>query len=184
MKFIKKLVALALVAVSLFAIAIPVMAATTTKYVKVSDGPGHTVNIRASASTSSRVLATATYGSAIYVNSTSNGWSSVTYYDPVKKQEYSGYISSEYLVSSIPSDTLWIEMYGTRDHKLTSTKYAGCDELQASLNRTLGTSLSCDGICGAKTVTAIKDFQRANNLTVDGVAGNRTKEYLYKVCFN
>lgn len=181
MKFIKKLVALALVAASLFAIAIPVMAATTTKYVKVSDGPGHTVNIRASASTGSRVLATATYGSAIYVNSTSNGWSSVTYYDPVKRQEYNGYISSEYLVNSIPSDTYWIQLYGTRDHKLTNSWYEGCEELQIDLNNNLGLSLSEDGYCGAKTVEAIKQFQRANNLSADGVAGNRTKEYLYKL---
>lgn len=33
---------------------------------------------------------------------------------------------------------------------------------------------SIDGICGLKTVNAIKKFQKANSLTVDGIAGKKT----------
>lgn len=41
--------------------------------------------------------------------------------------------------------------------------------------------LTVDGICGTYTVNAIKAFQGLVGLSVDGVAGNRTKEYLYKM---
>ena len=181
MKHIKKIVSLILVLLTVFALTVPA-SATTTKYVKVSQGPGHTVNIRKSPNTTSQILDTATYGSAIYVNYTSNGWSSVTFYTPVTGIEHDGYISSEYLVNSIPSDTYWIVLYGTRDHKLTNSRYDGCSALQEDLNRMLALDLDTDGICGAQTVEAIKQFQRDNNLTADGIAGNRTKEYLYKIC--
>lgn len=35
-----------------------------------------------------------------------------------------------------------------------------------------------DGIYGSKTVSAVKAFQKANGLTADGIAGNRTLEKL------
>lgn len=36
-----------------------------------------------------------------------------------------------------------------------------------------------DGICGSKTVSAIKSFQKSNGLTVDGVAGKNTFTKLF-----
>ncbi|MDR0221256.1 MAG: peptidoglycan-binding protein [Lachnospiraceae bacterium] len=35
-----------------------------------------------------------------------------------------------------------------------------------------------DGVCGAKTVAAIESFQQAAGLTVDGLAGPKTREKL------
>ncbi len=181
MKHMKKLIALALVAISLFALSIPAMAATVTRYVQVPQGPGYTVNLRRTASTSSQILDRPTYGSAIYVSANNGTWSTVTYYNPVTKVTHNGFIQSQYLVSSIPSDTYWIVRYGTVDHRLTNSWKAGCQELQEDLNAELGLSLIEDGICGTQTVNAIRTFQGQNNLSVDGVAGNRTKEYLYKL---
>lgn len=180
MKHMKKLLVLALVVMSVMAIAVPALA-TTTKYVSVSQGPGHTVNLRASASLNSAILDQPTYGSAIYVTSSGSTWSAVTYYNPVTEVTYNGYIMSQYLVSSIPTDCYWIVRYGTIDHKYTDRWKAGCEELQTDLNTELGLSLVVDGICGNNTVAAIRSFQSQNNLVVDGVAGNRTKEYLYKL---
>ncbi len=46
-------------------------------------------------------------------------------------------------------------------------------ELQAALNRH-GYNLTVDGVFGAKTSTAVKDFQTRKGLVVDGVAGEKT----------
>ncbi len=48
--------------------------------------------------------------------------------------------------------------------KLKSLGYKGAD----------GKPLSTDGSCGKNTVHAIKNFQKANNLTADGIAGPKT----------
>ena len=37
-----------------------------------------------------------------------------------------------------------------------------------------------DGQSGAKTIAAIKDFQKQSGVTADGVAGNKTKEAMRK----
>lgn len=55
----------------------------------------------------------------------------------------------------------------------TETKY-----VQYNLNF-LGYSVgTADGICGSKTVKAIKSYQADHNLTVDGIAGNATQKSL------
>lgn len=46
-------------------------------------------------------------------------------------------------------------------------------ELQKKLN-SKGYSLSEDGIFGAKTLAAVKDYQSKNSLQVDGIVGNKT----------
>ncbi|MBD5524584.1 MAG: glycoside hydrolase family protein [Lachnospiraceae bacterium] len=46
-------------------------------------------------------------------------------------------------------------------------------ELQQLLNKK-GYHLVCDGIFGKKTLETVKAFQRANGLSVDGVAGDKT----------
>ena len=46
-------------------------------------------------------------------------------------------------------------------------------KLQESLNQK-GYKLDVDGQFGPKTLTAVKDYQQKNNLTVDGVVGNQT----------
>lgn len=46
-------------------------------------------------------------------------------------------------------------------------------QLQTQLN-SAGYNLAVDGIYGAKTLAAVKDYQSKNNLTADGIAGSRT----------
>lgn len=48
------------------------------------------------------------------------------------------------------------------------------EELQALLNAKYGSTLEIDGIFGEKTEQAVKAFQKANGLTVDGVVGPKT----------
>jgi len=190
MKNMKKILALALVIVSVLAISVPALASTTTRYVTAPQGAGWTVNIRASQSLTSLVLDSPTHGSALYVTSSGSTWSAVTYYNPKTKVTSNGYMQNQFLSSSIPSDTVWLSEYGTVDHRYTDRIKPGCDHLQEDLNayfRGEGKTsyswypLTADGICGNNTVNAIKEFQRLNNLSADGVAGNRTKEYLFKL---
>ena len=53
------------------------------------------------------------------------------------------------------------------------SKGSDVTELQKLLNNN-GYSLSVDGIFGAKTQAAVKDYQQKNNLAVDGIVGTNT----------
>lgn len=53
------------------------------------------------------------------------------------------------------------------------SKGSDVTELQKLLNQN-GYGLSEDGIFGAKTQAAVKDYQQKNNLSVDGIVGNNT----------
>lgn len=53
------------------------------------------------------------------------------------------------------------------------SKGSDVTELQKLLNQN-GYNLSTDGIYGAKTQAAVKDYQKKNSLAVDGIAGNDT----------
>lgn len=46
--------------------------------------------------------------------------------------------------------------------------------MQTMLNTVMNAGLSVDGICGPKTVAAIKNFQKAYGLSVDGICGPKT----------
>lgn len=54
------------------------------------------------------------------------------------------------------------------------SKGADVTTLQLALNKTGGYGLTADGIFGAKTEAAVKDFQKKNKLGVDGIAGPQT----------
>lgn len=56
--------------------------------------------------------------------------------------------------------------------------------LQTMLNAVMNAGLSVDGICGAKTVAAVKNFQKAYALSVDGVCGKNTWAKLEEVYHN
>ena len=50
--------------------------------------------------------------------------------------------------------------------------------LQKELNCVIGSQIDTTGIVGTKTITAIKNFQRAYGLTVDGIVGPATRAKL------
>lgn len=51
---------------------------------------------------------------------------------------------------------------------------SGVKELQELLNQKGNYGLETDGIYGAKTQAAVRDYQQKNSLTVDGIAGEQT----------
>ena len=59
------------------------------------------------------------------------------------------------------------------------SKGAEVTRLQTALNAQGYDCGAADGIFGAKTETAVRNFQRDHSLTVDGIAGKATQEALY-----
>lgn len=55
---------------------------------------------------------------------------------------------------------------------------AAVKQLQTALNNS-GYGLAVDGIYGAKTQAAVRDYQSKNGLSVDGIAGTQTQGKLY-----
>ncbi|MGG6297884.1 peptidoglycan-binding domain-containing protein [Leptolyngbya sp. AN02str] len=66
-----------------------------------------------------------------------------------------------------------------RTLKLTDPPMQGDDvrSLQDALNR-IGMSIKADGIFGAKTDEAVRQFQQQHGLTVDGKVGSKTRRVL------
>ena len=165
---------------------LPMAASAATQYVKLAGGPGNTVNVRMKPSTSATIVSTLTHGSQVTVSSSSNGWSKVTFHEYNSRHVFgtgTGYIKNDFLSSTIPSDTLWIARYGSAAIKTSNTHSNGCALLQKDLKRCpidLADDFEVDGYCGTKTVNAIKEFQKLACITADGIAGNLTKEMLYK----
>ena len=108
MKLMKKLIALALVATTLLAIAVPAMAAYSTMYVNV--GAGQTVRLRATASSSGTVLINIPHGTAVQAEYYNTTWHRVKY------NGYSGFMMSSYLSSTNPTpvSSPWNDRYGTK----------------------------------------------------------------------
>lgn len=108
------------------------------------------------------------------VLSDGSGWAH-TYY-----KMYEGYVDEDYLTNQGEAE-YWQYLFG-----LTNL-YRGCSNslhvqtLQRYLVRyghLANTSTACDGVFGVNTENAVKSFQRACNLTADGIVGDRTKEAL------
>ena len=59
------------------------------------------------------------------------------------------------------------------------SKGADVTKLQTALNALGYDCGTADGIFGAKTEAAVRNFQRDHSLTVDGIAGKATQEALY-----
>ena len=88
-----------------------------------------------------------------------------------------GWVMKEYLTNN-GSAEYWQYLYGLKN------LYNGCSQslfvknLQEILIKSGYLDGTADGIFGAKTEAAVKAYQRAEGLTVDGIAGDATKRSL------
>lgn len=172
MKNMKKLLALALVIMSIFAIAAPALAdmymyvkVAAGEYVRVRDWPDGNEVLRLHRG--DRVTFVSTYGP---------DW------DKIKVPGYTQdlYIMSKFLVENPPSPA-WQDQYGVPSLKYAPNTYNSyVVNLQKDLYSAGYTSVTkADGYFGSITKTAVENFQRNNKLTVDGIVGDKTKEALW-----
>lgn len=97
MKNIKKVLALVLVAISVFAITVPAMATYSTMYVDGDVGVGYTVRLRSAPNTTtSTVIVNIPYATAVQAEYYNSSWHRVNW------GSYSGYMLSEYLSPTDP----------------------------------------------------------------------------------
>lgn len=176
--FIKRLVALALVIVSVFSISAVAMA-ETVKYVNV------TPNLNFRETPGGDLIDRIPYGAAVTEHSTSyhNGtqWSYITYNGDT------GYVMTKYLSVTDPdgngnsSDnhpTSQSQAFGSYTLREGQTSYY-VKNLQLALNHLGFNAGTADGIFGSGTLSAVEAFQEANDLTVDGLVGSGTKGELW-----
>ena len=185
MKLMKKLIALAMVAATLLAIAVPVMAAYSTMYVNV--GAGQTVRLRATASSSGTVLINIPHGTAVQAEYYNTTWHRVKY------NGYSGFMMSSYLSSTNPTpvSSPWNDRYGTKIYKNPSSYNGLFVNVQKDLNEFFRRKnlthyavypLDEDGVMGNATEVAVMTFQQIelNDYNPDGIVGPIVKENLYR----
>ena len=118
------------------------------------------LNIRKGAGTSYAILSSAPSGSKVTVKSTEKGWSKITY------NGITGYVSANYLSSTVSSSSSATLRRGD----------SGSDvkQLQNDLKELNYFSATSTGYFGSITENAVEDFQQANDLSVDGIAGKLT----------
>ncbi len=199
MKNIKKIIALVLAIISIMAIAIPAFAertytsyptsgsryitAVTGKYVNVRKGPGKDFDLAP--------IKQFRIGTWVTLSAYSYDLNNEKWYN-VSNGKNSGWVKEEFLADYSDGNgdaqfTAWEERYGitTWSRSYASKKYHFVMNLQTDL-QSLGFYLGPkgpDGYYGDYTAMAVESFQRRNGLTVDGVAGPKTKAALYKAVY-
>ena len=173
MKLMKKLIAIAMVAATVLAISVPASAATI-KYVNVSPD----VNMRQSSPTGS-VIVRIPKGARVDVDSTfSYGGGTWSY---VKFGSLVGYVDDQYLSTSggvtYPGDV--VQAFSNTTLQMSSKKLYMIKNIQLALNYGGYSAGTADGVFGGNTETAVKSFQAAKGLTVDGIVGSATKSALW-----
>ncbi len=121
------------------------------------------VNFRSQASTSGAVLDVLYKGDSVTMLGTSGNWCKV------KFEGASGYIFKSYVsvAASAPS--------GSSNLLTRGSTGSAVKQLQQNLILLSYLSGGADGIYGAKTEAAVKQYQTRNGLIVDGKAGTHTK---------
>ncbi len=138
-------------------------ALATTYYVNV--GLRSDLNVRDKASYDSNVIGHLFKNDTVDVKATNDGWAKISY------NGKTAYVRSSYLSKSRISGGNGSSSFPKL--RLGSTS-ASVKTLQRSLNKILGTKLTISGRFDKATKAAVKEFQEAYNLKVDGVVGSKT----------
>ena len=133
---------------------------------------GGSVNLRAQASTSAKVLYSVPNASIVTVQAKGADWSAVTYNGTF------GYIMSKYItiMNAVPSDSGDDEEEDPSIYRRTLKKGMTGEDVTWVQHRLdeLGYSLQITNIYDDATFSAVKSFQSQNGLDADGLAGSQT----------
>ena len=177
--FMKRLVALALVIVSVFSVSAVAFAEYNTMYI---DCPvGETVRLREGPGTSYGVLTNIRYGTAVQAEYYNSSWYKVKY------NGYTGYMMDDFLSTTRPSeddDTYGYIPYlggtGSSANLSRGDEGPAVKNLQLMLRELRYLNDSADGIFGTNTKSAVVNFQAAHGLTADGIVGKATKGAIWE----
>ena len=175
MKKSRMFLALALVVVSVLAISLPAMAVI---YGYVNVPADEYLNIRDIPESYGDVVCRLHRGDRVeIVTAYQSGWTKIIV-DGYEDQPT--YCMSEFL-SQYPPTPGWQERYGTETLRYDPNTFNSyVVNLQRDLYSAGYTSVTnADGYFGTITETAVKNFQRNNGLTADGLVGDRTKQALW-----
>lgn len=168
-KSIRSIIALVLVIVSVFSIC-------STAFAEYANA--RSLKMRDKASTSGKILYYFEKGESLTVLGTSGDW-----YKVKNGNGKTGYAKKSLVTTTAYNPSAWDSYYGAYDYGKTNLKIAKFTKVQTDLNKNgvANPKLSVDGICGEKSVKAIKAFQGKYSLTQDGIAGNGTLKKLYNL---
>ena len=137
------------------------------------------VNLRRSASTSSERITTVPKGAEIAVHAITGDFLKVTY------QGTTGYIVSEYAyvpVQYAPGKALPADADAQKNYLYLQSGSTGKDVsvLQDALNELGFYGKTASGSYDAATISAVKAFQKANNIRQDGVASPEVQKLIFE----
>ncbi|GIN57056.1 beta-N-acetylglucosaminidase [Lederbergia ruris] len=142
---------------------------TETKYVSVN--AGSTLNLRSSASASASIIGSLSNGTAVIVQSESNGWAQV------KVNGKTGYVSSQYLTGKTSTNS---SKPSTSTPSKTETKYVSVNA-GSTLNLRSSASASASIIGSLSNGTAVTVQSESNGwaqVKVNGKTGYVSSQYL------
>jgi uncharacterized protein YraI len=192
MKHTKKLIALALVVVSVLAVTIPAMAYTQTpvsgtRYITSSNG--NPVNVRTGPGTGYSLAAVGTFsvGTQVSLQYQATGTDNQTWYKVVNSSNHGGWVRGDFLTTngSGSGTNTWLYRYGEDVLGPSDSYNSYVKTLQQDL-MILGYSLPIygdDGYFGDETTAAVVLFQQQHGLTADGYVGDQTKAELWDARF-
>lgn len=165
--FMKRLVALALVIVSVLAISATAFAAAAYGKCPTDEY----INVRSSASSSGARIYKLRNGEPVTpTGTTKNGYTEIS--APV-----AGWVMTSWLDTGAPD---WANRYGTQT--MNRAEHAQIKAFQNDLNSISGiTPIEADGYWGPKTEAAVKELQAKAGIDVDGIAGTYTKLWTYNL---
>ena len=163
----KRIIALVIVIISVVSIA----SVSFAEY-----AGARSLKMRDKASTKGKILYYFEQGESLTVLGTSGSW-----YKVKNSNGKIGYSMQSLVTTSTYNPSDWDKAYGAYDYAQTNLKIDKFKNVQKKFNAlgVVSPKLDEDGICGAKSVKAIKAFQGMKGLKQDGVAGNGTLEKLY-----
>lgn len=114
-------------------------------------------------------------GDVVYKVGTSGNYTLVIYAAKSGNRAYKvGYVKTSDYNNIKPTEKKTSQNVANRPTVRSGSTGSAVKSMQTMLNKVINAGLSVDGVCGTKSVAAIKDFQRAAGLSVDGICGANT----------
>ena len=138
----------------------------------INCGNGEYVNCRYDANTSSNIKYYLPHGEKVTTSSVSGIWTKIVPADYSSKGN--AWVKTEYLFATKPTTLHDTKQSALGDKVLQNGRFG-----RYVYNLQKGLGITADGLFGSGTENSVRTFQGNNGLTVDGYAGDQTKQKLW-----